>query len=388
MTLSKRLTNNIAMFSLVILALLYWQLFDFLRWDMFDSPSFVGAARQMFGLEGGYNFQSRLSKPLALVVPGLLEYVTGLEAQYGFIIQSTLSYFGCALLIKGIVFKLTNRYDLSLYAMYIYIFCQPFAIFSLMILTDAPGWFVGLYIIYAAVNKAKNNHMNSVGWAGLALISAIGLLVKESVVFSFIFLIVYQFLMTDGLRQKLINLTISGLAFTMTFILTQWFTHLLFDDSILGRLFAQQERVGFVYYSKSNIGQLFRVIDYYWLLVLVGVASWRLSIRQYALKKELIALSFATLLSIALMPLYPFIVDRILFMVAPSLVVFSVLSYVYLKKFLFPLIFFGGILNIGTAWFIYRYDTNGLLFWGILTFGLFVLIGLLLETLNGMKNRN
>jgi len=88
------------------------------------------------------------------------------------------------------------------------------------------------------------------------------------------------------------------------------------------------------------------------------------------------------------MPLYPFIVDRILFMVAPSLVVFSVLSYVYLKKFLFPLIFFGGILNIGTAWFIYRYDTNGLLFWGILTFGLFVLIGLLLETLNGMKNRN
>jgi hypothetical protein len=266
---------------------------------------------------------------------------------------------------------------LALYAMYIYVFSQPFAIFSLMILTDAPGWFISLFIINKAVEKVKNQEIKQKHWLWLAAAAAIGMLIKESVVFSFIFILWYQLFSAVSHKQRIIGLIFSIGVFIITFVISQWITYELFNDSILGRLFSQQERVGFVYYTKSNAAQIFRIIDFYWLLVLIGIASVQMAIKQFSIKNELFAFSCAFVSSIILIPMYPFIVDRILFMVAPTLVIFAVLSTRFLKKLLLPVVLLGGIINIGAAWLIYRYNSQGLLVWGLFIYG-FILLGALI----------
>ena len=373
--MSKQIRINILIFSiLTVLGFVYWNLFDFLRWDMFDSPSFVGAARQMFGLEGGFNIQSRLSKPLVLIIPGAFEYLTGLHAQYGFLMQTILAYFGCGFLIYRIVFKLFRDQKLALYGMLLYVLCQPFAIFSLMILVDAVGWFIGLLIIDQSIKYGKESTYKLLPWLILSFVSAIGLLAKESVIFSFIFLGFYQFLILKDWRKRLVHVAVSGLVFALTFILTQWLTQQLFNDSVVGRLFSQQERVGFVYYDTGNVAQIFRIIDYYWLLVLVGLFSLQYILKEYLIKKELMALGLAVIVSLLLMPMYPFVVDRILFMVAPGLIVFALLSFHRFDRFALPMILVGGFLNILSAWLIYMYDIQGLLKWGLIFYGSLLLI--------------
>jgi hypothetical protein len=367
--MSKNLKIQILIFSiLTALGIVYWILFDFLRWDMFDSPSFVGAARQMFGLEGGFNMQSRLSKPIVLIIPGGLEYITGLHAQYGFLLQTILAYYASGFLIYRIVFRLFGDQKLALYGMLLYVLCQPFAIFSLMILVDAVGWFIGLLIIDQTIRYGKYKDYKLLPWLILSITSAMGLLAKESVIFSFIFLVFYQFQMLENWRGRIVHLAATGLGFALTFIFSQWLTQQLFDDSIVGRLFSQQDRVGFVYYNAENVAQIFRIIDFYWVLVIVGLFSLPHTLNKGSIQTEARAFGLAVIVSMLLMPLYPFVVDRILFMVAPGLIFFAILSFKYLGKATLPLIITGGFMNVITAWLIYMYDIQGLLKWGVLLY--------------------
>jgi hypothetical protein len=367
--MSKNIKIQLLIFSvLTILGIAYWIMFDFLRWDMFDSPSFVGAARQMFGLEGGFNMQSRLSKPLVLIIPGFIEYMTGLHAQYGFLLQTVFAYYGCGFLIYRIGFRLFGNERIAFMGMLIYVMCQPFAIFSMMILVDAVGWFISLMIIDQAIKYGSEKEYKLAPWLLLSIASALGLLAKESVIFSFFFLVFYQFQLLKNWISRIIHVAASGFVFVLTFAFSQWLTQQLFDDSIVGRLFSQQERVGFVYYNAGNAAQIFRIIDYYWFLVLVGVFSFIKSFNKDTIQTEVLAFGAAIIISILLMPLYPFVVDRILFMVAPGLVIFALISYRILGKTLLPLIIIGGIMNIMTAWLIYMYDIKGLLKWGLILY--------------------
>ena len=373
----KQFYNTLSILVLTMLAVIYWYLFDFLRWDMFDSPSFIAAARELFGLEGGYNYQSRLSKPLVLIIPGALESMISIDAQWGFIFQTIIAYFGCGLFIKRIVYKLTKRFDLAFYALMIYVLSQVFAIFSLMVLVDAVGWFFSLLIIDIAITKVEHEKISIWVWMFLAAMSAIGLLIKESVIFSFIFVIFYQLYYNKMLKDKLLGLVVSASVFLCTFALTQIITQVLFNDSIVVRLIAQQERVGFVYYSLENVMQLFRVFDFYWLLFVFGVFALRKSEGLTAKKHEIYALLWAFFLSLIFMPIYPFVVDRILFMIAPTLVVIAVFSEYYFKKLMLPVIIIGGILNVSISYIIYKYNYSGALLLGLLLYLIILVISLL-----------
>lgn len=384
--MSQKIKMQLLIFGiLTVLGIVYWNLFDFLRWDMFDSPSFAGAARQMFGLEGGYNTQARLSKPLVLIIPGALEYLFGLHAQFGFLIQTVLAYYGCGFLMYRIVLRLFGDSRLAFYGMLLYVLCQPFAIFSLMVLVDAVGWFIGLFIIDQTIKYGKTTAYSFAPWLLLSVASAIGLMAKESVIFSFIFILIYQFQLLPIWRTRIIHLAATGVVFLVTFIILQWVTAQLYNDSIIDRLFAQQDRVGFVYYNASNVAQIFRIIDYYWVLVIVGLLAVRKVTSAYLIQKEVLAFGGAIILSMLLMPLYPFVVDRILFMVAPGLVVFALFSCQKLGKFLLPLIIIGGLMNILTAWLIYMYDMQGLLMWGLIVYSLLALLSFLFRNQSNLR---
>ncbi len=351
-------------------------MFDFLRWDMFDSPSFIGAAKELFGLEGGYNFQSRLSKPLALLIPGALEYLFTIPAQTGFILQSIAAFYACAFVFRRIVYRLTQNEKLAFYGMLLYVTCQPFAIFSLMILVDGLGWLISLFIIDQLIRIVQSDKMKWQHWILFSGLSALGMLIKESVIFAFIFLLVYAFLQPENIGRKIARVIYSSATFLLIFLLTQWITESMFSDSIIGRLGQQQDGVGFIYYNKENIAQLFRVVDFYWLLVGVGLWELRKSIKHHTAKSEIIALSLALIASLILMPIHPYVVDRILFMIAPALLTLAVLSHRQLKRYFLPLIILGGILNVCIAYFIYRYNTHNILFYTFILYSSAVIFAL------------
>jgi hypothetical protein len=71
---------------IVIFLMLLWPtysvLFDFLRWQNSDEASFIGGARLLMGLEGAWDEQSRMTKPLVLIVPGLVEWALNIHPKW------------------------------------------------------------------------------------------------------------------------------------------------------------------------------------------------------------------------------------------------------------------------------------------------------------------
>ena len=125
--------------TLTISGIIYWFLFDFLRWIQFDTPNFVGGARLLFGLEGGFDLQARITKPLVLIFPGLIELVSGIHPNYSFLFQNIICYHFCGILIYKVIEHISNSKYQAYLGMLAYITCQPFAIFSLFILSDSVG---------------------------------------------------------------------------------------------------------------------------------------------------------------------------------------------------------------------------------------------------------
>lgn len=252
--------------------------------------------------------------------------------------------------------------------MVLYVTCQPFAIFSLMILVDGLGWLISLFIIDQLIRIVQSDKIKWQHWVLFSCLSALGMLIKESVIFAFIFLLVYAFLQPGKIRNRTARVLYSSIAFLLIFLLSQWITESIFADSIIGRLGQQQDGVGFIYYNKENIAQLFRVVDFYWILVGIGLWELRKSIKRHTAKSEIYALTSAMIISLILMPIHPYVVDRILFMIAPTLLIFAILSHRQLKSYFLPLIILGGTLNISIAYFIYRYNTQNILIYALILY--------------------
>lgn len=358
---------------LTLLAVTYGFMFDFLRWDMFDSHSFVGGARLMFGLEGGFHDQSRLTKPLALVLPGLLEYIVGLPAAYGFLIQGIIAYYVSGFLLYAILLKLTHAPRIAFLGVVSYAMCQPLAIFSFMILTDGLGWMMNLIMIWYCLRMPERGR-KAYSWIFLlSLFAASGMLVKESVAFGIVFM--GSFILVSGRPQRLCQLGFMGLIIALFFLLLQMITQWVYDDTIAARLIVQQINEGFVYYNPGNIAQLFRVLDFFWLLFFVGVWSMKAWCTKQEMGRVAVAFLLSAALTLLLIPVYPFVVDRILFMVAPALVLFVVMGAQRFGRFDWLVVAVGGVMNILVAWMIYRYNVSGLLLWGGFLYG-FIMVAL------------
>lgn len=369
------------------LGLIYWFMFDFLRWDMFDSPSFMGGARLLFGLEGGFDFQSRLSKPMVLLIPGLFEYLFGWDVAYIFILQSTISYYVSGYLIYHILILLFNDREKALGGFLAYLMCQSVALFAFNILADMPGWMFGLLIIWRTLVAAEHNPIRAKDIVYITLIAVTGLQVKESAAFGFIFFVFYLFFREKISRRFLFHILLSGATFMVAFGAIQLFTWAWFNNSIFNRIVLMRDDQGFVFYNLSNIAQVFRILDFYWVLFFLGLITlkpWNLNGSK---KDEIKALTLSILASLLLIPVYPFIVDRIMFMVAPGLVVFIAQSKNLLGKYYLAAIILGGIFNIAVTWLIYMYDIHGLFAeFGILYFLLILIFIFLNRKLKSLQS--
>ncbi len=359
-------TNTKIFFTLTILVIIYWLLFDFLRWEQYDSPSFIGGARMLFGLDGGYDFQSRLTKPLVLVLPGFIEFVASINPKYIFLLQNVVFFYLCGFFIYKINMLVFCDDKPAFLGMLIYVTCQPFAIFSLFILSDVASWFFGVFTIYLTLKyfserSIKLNHFLLIGF-----IAGIGFLFKESAIIGLIFTFSYILFLKLDFNVKLKHFAVVFAGFIIPVVISYFLIEHFYHDSIIKRILTSRISVANDEFKLSNLKQIYRVIDEYWFLFLIGVIGIirTLKLSNYIVKSALLTL----LISGVLMPVWPYLIDRILFMVAPMLIIISVRGIMKFKHFALPLVILGGILNIMSSYIIYKYNPTGILLISTITY--------------------
>ncbi len=351
-----------------VLAIVYWVLFDFIRQVDFDTPSFIGASRLMFHLDGGYNFQSRLSKPLVLFLPGLAEYLTGIHPKHIFLLQNIVSYYALGIIVYQTIFLLLGNTKQALTGVIVYFMSQPFAVFSLFYLVDVVGWLFGFYVIYFAIKHFQKESIATRQVIFISAIASLGLLVKESAIIGFIFLILFILLKKYPLKQKTKHVFLTLVFVLIPFLISNILTQKYYGVSVFSRISEQHNRQGFVFYNSGNFQQLFRIFDVYWFVFVFGIGSYLKTFRTIKFNSILLALLSTAIIALLTIPIYPFIVDRILFMVAPALLVFIVIGSNYFGKYALPAIIIGGIINITSTWLIYKYDLSGVLKLGYIAY--------------------
>ena len=148
------------------------------------------------------------------------------------------------------------------------------------------------------------------------------------------------------------------------------------DTSIISRIADTREYYDRVYYRLSDISQFYRVFDVFWLIFIISLPQIFKQI--YYHKNQIILASLSTLIvTILLLPIHPFVSDRIFFTIVPFLVILSGdgLIKVFTKTHL--IIGIGGILNIIVAWIIYSYNMKNLLYVSLIIYFVIITIHLL-----------
>lgn len=330
----------------------YYFLFDFLRWNQYDSASYEAGARLLFGLEGGADLQGRMSKPLVLLFPGFFEYAFGIETKYSFLIQSGVCYVLLVLLWKGILRNLEFSEDMQKIGVLMLVLSQSVAVFSFGILTDFPGWCCMLWLLYIYTLKSI-----SLKWLQICIVTLIGLLVKESVFVGIIFIAVsLLFDRTTHLKKKFL--------YTFFILLTILISQLIILQLEFGGLVKRQSEImrsGLLFEQHAYIEllQIWRAFDGTWWFFILALFTFKSQIKTFPFQME----SLITLVLCFL--LLPFahsasMVDRILFMFFPMV---FIISLSYLQKFpqrvRLSVIVFNGLLAISTAFIIYKMDLRG-----------------------------
>jgi hypothetical protein len=340
------------LFVLVISSILYYFLFDFLRWNQYDSVSYEAGARLLFGLDGGADFQGRLSKPLVLILPGLCEFVFGIQSKYVFVIQSGCCYILMIFMWQGILRNLEFSENMQKIGTLMLITSQPIAAFSFGVLTDFPGWCCMLWLFYAYTHKDKKRK-----WLEISLITLIGLLVKESILVGVVFIATCTALdQSVSGKKKLIYFLYIIIIFVLSQVVIIWMD--------FGGLIKRQNeimRFGWLFeqHKYSDILQFWRAFDGSWWFFLFSIISLKQRIINLPYFKESL---ISLLVCITLLPIiHPAsMVDRIIFMFFPMV---FVVSLYYLQKLPYRicsvLVVVNGLLSILTTFLIYRFNING-----------------------------
>ena len=115
----------------ILISISSFFLFDFLRWEEYDMRSFIDGSKLLFGDETALNLQSRITKPLPLILPGLLHLLLNFD------IKQTILFQNCILLLISLITILKiETYYKSNNLMPLIVLSGPFAIFALFIQSD------------------------------------------------------------------------------------------------------------------------------------------------------------------------------------------------------------------------------------------------------------
>ncbi len=377
--------------TLVITAIAYWFLFDFIRWIQYDNQSYSNTARLLFAIDGGSNDMGRITKPLFIFFPGLLEKIWNIYPQYTIIVQNFIFFFLNGCLFYKIIFEISGNKMQAYLGMLAFITCQPYAVYSLLLMADGAGWFWELLTVYFTIYILKNNK-SYIYFIFLAIIMVMGMLTKESVLAAIVFCVFSVFLhdipfcllrnktsrkiitisqnifpsiKRNFVRKKIFPLTIMLCSFIILFIAFQIGIYFKYNFSIIDVIRkSRYERSFTYYYNLKNIRQVYRILDLYWIFFTFTLVLWfKKKIMLFNQENWLITSLLTLLIVLILLPIgWPYIIDRVLFMVAPFAIIISSYGIIYFKEKAFLLVSIAGVFNVIIQFIIYKYKVEYLLY--------------------------
>jgi hypothetical protein len=347
-------------------------LFSFM-WHQTDSQSFINAVELLLGESTQADRLFRRSKPLSLLFPTFLYLLFELPIQYGFLLQQFSAYWLSAIFLYKIVAFISSKESLAYLAMLAYILCQPMAVYGLAILTDGLGWSWMLFGIWLSLKIISSSKLSTPHLALLGIFMGLGFFIKESIIVTGIFTFFLLLLSPQHkLKAKTMAYSIIGSTFLITFFIGNYLTDLYWGISIFDWIqFGQSDPPPF--YWMGFINQSYHSIDLYWFLFIIGfvksLTSCKWTVPHYALLLTLIS-------GWCLLPFFwPYLYDRILFMLVPFMVFWIALGAAHFKAFALPLVLFAGFTNLLVAFFIYKYQISGLIVGSAVVFCLLLFVG-------------
>ena len=342
---------------------------------MYDSPSYIGASRLMFSLPEAFDFQSRMTKPLVLILPGLFEWAFNVDPFIIFIVQNLICFVLAPMYLYRIGYIVFKKESLAYLTAISYSLCQAYAIYSLMVLSDIAGWTFGIIAIFYTVKifQESNNHTISVFLLGLFV--GFGFTAKESAIIGLLFFGVYTLYSNLSFIRKITTLSSAFLGFILPVISAAIYSYHFFDDSFLHRIIETHEGTkSDIVESRKVIDQIFRTVDFYWITFVFGIILFFRSV--YLKIKDQYLATFATtlFLSCFLLPIWPYYLDRIFFMLAPFILIFSIKGISYFKEsHQYAIVLLFGLIAQIISYLIYAHNISGLLIQGsIVTFIIFL----------------
>lgn len=369
--MSKTISKQQLFFTLLGTSLFSMALFSFM-WHQTDSSSFINAAELLLGESNQPDRLFRRSKPLSLLLPAFLYLLFDLQIQYGFLVQQFLAYWLSAIFLFRIVTLISSKESLAYLAMLAYVLCQPMAVYGLAILTDGLGWcwmLIGIWISLKSISSPKLSMFNL---AILGIFMGLGLFIKESILITGIFTFFLLLLSpTHSIKAKFIGYFSIGSSFLISFFIGNYLIDFFWELSIFDWIkFGQSDPPPFSW--SSFVTQSYHTIDLFWFLFAIGfiksISSTKWTYIHYAFCLTLV-------FGWSLLPLvWPYLYDRILFMMTPFMMLWIGIGARHFKAFALPLVLLAGLSNLLVTFFIYKYQVSGLIVFSAFTFCLLLFV--------------
>lgn len=334
-----------------------------------DTPSFINAVELLLSQSDRPDRLFRLSKPLSLFVPTILYATFSIPIAYSFWIQQLIAYWFGAFFLYKILEEVVPDSNAAYLGMLAYILCQPMAVYGLAMLTDGLGWCWLIIGVWLSIRSIRSSLMQYTQLIGLGIFIGFGFFIKESVVMVGIFTFFLLLLNPSySISKKIFAYSILGISFLTIFLIGNLFTYLLWQESIFQWIhFGQSAPPPFN--LAGLITQSYHTLDLYWFLFVIGFIK---SIHSRTIIYPLNVFLLTIIASWLTLPfVWPYLYDRILFMITPFMMVWIAVGALQFRQFSIVLVVFGGIANLLVSFCIYRYQSSNLIesaafFYGIL----------------------
>lgn len=346
-------------------------LFFFMAYQT-DTPSFVQAIELWLGKSTTPDRLFRLSKPLALLIPTGLHLFLDLPIIYGLLLQQLVAYWIGAIILYNILSQLLESHQLALISVVAYLLCQPLSVYGLAMLTDGLGWTWSLIAVSLAVSTLQSNPPSLAKLGLLGLFFGLGLFIKESILlagmFAFFLILIHQ---EYTWKQKVYFYFIIGNTFIATFLLGSYLVYYCFGQSLFQWInFGHSDPPPFL--LVNFIKQAYHTLDTYWILILIGSINFIMTKNK---SQPLTAMLLTAISSWLLLPFFwPYLYDRILFMIVPYMIFMIGFSIQSLGNNAYLLVLLGGITNVLSTFLIYKYQIPYLITINFIVFGILCLV--------------
>ncbi len=287
-----------------------------------DTPCYVSTARLVVGLPGGRECDLRILKPLPLILPGVVEKTTGLDAQYGFLLQNLLFYFLASFLLFEIIRMVFGDEWQAFWGTIIFITAPPVLLYGLAYMTDMPGWFFGILGTYLTLKLRDSLADKAYSAVIIGCISGVGFLWKESAITGAVFFAVYVLLAKLPRRAQLSSSLYCGLGFIVPVLIASAIVydrvHITFWNWYE---FNRSKPYGDYYRLSEFIREIPRTLYVPWFLFLAGLGRFLRTRIQADVAGDRLRFLVASGATVLLWPIWPTPLSRVFYLSSPFLAV-------------------------------------------------------------------